>query len=78
MYIKLFYVQFHGRKFLDDVSRLGVENPKEGLVGKVGDLLTYAVDVVNGVTFGQSEVGLHRSRAWLGKRSGEGGIEGSV
>ena len=45
------YLQFGGDKLLEDVSRLGVEDPEERLVGKAWYLLPHAVDVVNGVAF---------------------------
>lgn len=45
-------IQFSGSKFLYDVSRLGVENPKECLIGKVWYFLPHMVDVVDSVTFG--------------------------
>lgn len=47
----VWHLQFSGDEFLYDVSRLGVENPEECLVGKAWYLLSYAVDVVNGVAF---------------------------
>ena len=49
---RVLYLQFGGDEFLEDVSRLGVEDPEERLVGKAWYLLPHAVDVVNGVAFG--------------------------
>ena len=48
---RVLHLQFGGDKFLENVSRLGVEDPEERLVGKAWYLLPHAVDVVNGVAF---------------------------
>lgn len=46
----LWNLQFGGDKFLEDVSRLGVEDPEECFVGKAWYLLLDVVDIVDGVT----------------------------
>ena len=44
-------VQLSRSEFLYDVAGLGVENPKEGFVGKIWYLFPHPVDVVNSVAF---------------------------
>ena len=44
-------LQFGGDEFLEDISRLGVKDPEECLVGEAWYLLFDVVDVVDSVTF---------------------------
>ncbi|KAL8966393.1 MAG: hypothetical protein Q9197_006003 [Variospora fuerteventurae] len=64
-------------QLLHQVARLRVEDPEEGFVAERGDLVAQAVHVVDGVAFGELEVGLQGAGGRFGEGSRPGGPEGS-
>lgn len=70
--------EFRGGEFLHQVPGLGVEDPEERFVAEGGDFVTDAVDVVDGVAFGEVEVWLEGTGGRGGEGAGPGGPEGSV
>ena len=68
-------LQLPSSDFLHDIPRHRVEHVEQRLVGKARDLGVQLVDVVDGVALRQVEFGLHWSRARLGERGGEGGVQ---
>lgn len=59
--------EFGGGELLHEVAGLGVEDPEEGFVTEGGDFVAQPVHVVDGVAFGEVEVGLEGAGGGLGE-----------
>lgn len=45
-------IQFGSCELLQDIPRLGIEDPKQCLIGKPWNLLSYTMNIVHSIAFG--------------------------
>ena len=64
-------------ELLHQVAGLRVEDPEEGFVAEGGDFVAHTVDVVDGVAFGEVEVGLKGASGGVSEGAGPCWPEGS-